>query len=44
MVLVVTELLNIDANQKCSFVREKIARYGQMLVVTEIVASDTQCM
>ena len=44
MVPVVTELFNIDAYQKCSFVREEIARYSQMLVVTELVANGTQCM
>ena len=30
-------------NQKCSFPREKFARYSWVLVVTELVVSGTQC-
>ena len=39
----VTEPLNIDVNQKCAFLRKKIARYSRVPVVTELVVSGT-CM
>ena len=36
--------LNIDVNQKCSFLRGKIAQYSRVLVVIELVISGTRCI
>ena len=44
-VLVVTEqnFLNIDVNQKCSFLRKKLTHYRCVLVVIGLVVNGTQC-
>ena len=43
MVFAVTELFNIDTNQKCSFLRNNISRRSQVFIVTELVVCGYQC-
>ena len=42
-VLIVPELLNIDVNEKCCFLRKRFTRCSRVLVATELVVSGTQC-